>query len=116
MNKSNPLLHDYKPKLKQTRRRGKSKLLQYGIIICVISFLMINWTTTYKKSEPRLLIDDQVNVINQETVFQDTPQIIDTPVTDQESIADEIRSEAIQQNDKIEIENKSRRHFRGTFH
>ncbi|MFL2822889.1 MAG: peptidoglycan DD-metalloendopeptidase family protein [Paracoccaceae bacterium] len=107
MNKSNPLLHDYKPKLKQTRRRGKSKLFQYGIMICVISFLIINWSTIHEKPEPKLLIDDQVNVINQETVFQDTPQIIDALIIDQESIADEIKSEAIQQNGKIEIEIKA---------
>ena len=117
MNKSNPLLHDYKPKLKQTRRRGKSKLLQYGIIICVISFLMFNWATTYKKSEPRLLIDDQVNIVNQEIAFQDTPQIIDDPITDQEiindtvtgqeSLADEIESKVIQQSGKIELEIKA---------
>ena len=76
-------------------------------MICVISFLIINWSTIHEKTEPKLLIDDQVNVINQETVFQDTPQIIDAPVTDQESIADEIRSEAMQQNGKIEIEIKA---------
>ena len=76
-------------------------------MICVISFLIINWSTIHEKTEPKLLIDDQVNVINQETVFQDTPQIIDAPVTDQESIADEIKSEVIQQNGKIEIEIKA---------
>ena len=117
MNKSNPLLHDYKPKLKQTRRRGKSKLFQYGIIICVISFLIINWSTIHERPEPKLLIDDQVNVINQETVFQDTTQIIDAPVTKQEiiddpfsgqeSLAVEIESKVIQQNGKIELEIKA---------
>ena len=71
---------------------------------------MINWTTTYKKSEPRLLIDDQVNIINQEIAFQDTPQIFDDPITDQEiidepvtgqeSLIDEIESKVIQQNGK----------------
>ena len=76
-------------------------------MVCVISFLIINWSTIHEKPEPRLLIDDQVSVINQETVFQDTPQIIDAPVTDQESIADEIKSEVIQQNSKIEIEIKA---------
>ena len=76
-------------------------------MVCVISFLIINWSTIHEKPEPRLLIDDQVSVINQETVFQDTPQIIDAPVTDQESIADEIKSEVIQQNGKIEIEIKA---------
>ena len=78
---------------------------------------MINWTTTYKKSEPRLLIDDQVNIINQEIAFQDTPQIFDDPVTDQEiidepvtgqeSLIDEIESKVIQQNGKIELEIKA---------
>ena len=78
---------------------------------------MINWTTTYKKSEPRLLIDDQVNIINQEIVFQDTPQIFDDPITDQEiidepvtgqeSLIDEIESKVIQQNGKIELEIKA---------
>ncbi len=76
-------------------------------MICVISFLIINWSTIHEKPEPKLLIDDQVNVINQETVFQDTPQIIDALIIDQESIADEIKSEAIQQNGKIEIEIKA---------
>ena len=76
-------------------------------MICVISFLIINWSTIHEKPEPKLLIDDQVNVINQETVFQDTTQIIDAPVTDQESIADEIKPEVIQQNGKIEIEIKA---------
>ena len=73
----------------------------------MISFLIINWSTIHEKPEPRLLIDDQVSVINQETVFQDTPQIIDAPVTNQESIADEIKSKVIQQNSKIEIEIKA---------
>ena len=78
---------------------------------------MINWTTTYKKSEPRLLIDDQVNIINQEIAFQDTPQIFDDPITDQaiidepvtgqESLIDEIESKVIQQNGKIELEIKA---------
>ncbi len=78
---------------------------------------MINWTTTYKKSEPRLLIDDQVNIINQEIAFQDTPQIfddpiidqeiIDGPVTGQESLVDEIESKVIQQNGKIALEIKA---------
>jgi len=76
-------------------------------MVCVISFLIINWSTIHEKPEPRLLIDDQVSVINQETVFQDTPQIIDAPVTNQESIADEIKSKVIQQNSKIEIEIKA---------
>ena len=87
------------------------------MIICVISFLMINWTTTHKKSEPRLLIDDQVNVINQEIVFQGTSlitddpitdqEIIDDPVTGQESLANETESRVIQQNGKIELEIKA---------
>ena len=78
---------------------------------------MINWTTTYKKSEPRLLMDDQVNIINQEIAFQDTPQIFDDPITDQaiidepvtgqESLIDEIESKVIQQNGKIELEIKA---------
>ena len=78
---------------------------------------MINWTTTYKKSEPRLLIDDQVNIINQEIAFQDTPQIFDDPITDQaiidepvtgqESLVDETESKVIQQNGKIELEIKA---------
>jgi len=78
---------------------------------------MFNWATTYKKSEPRLLIDDQVNIVNQEIAFQDTPQIIDDPITDQEiiddtvtgqeSLADEIESKVIQQSGKIELEIKA---------
>ena len=87
------------------------------MIICVISFLMINWTTTHKKPEPRLLTDDQVNVINQEIVFQGTSlitddpitdqEIIDDPVTGQESLANETESRVIQQNGKIELEIKA---------
>ena len=83
----------------------------------MISFLMINWITTHKKPEPRLLIYDQVNVINQEISFQDTPQTIDDPITEreiiddpfsgQESLADEIESKVIQQNGKIELEIKA---------
>ena len=83
----------------------------------MISLLMINWITTHKKPEPRLLIDDQVNVINQEISFQDTPQTIDDPITEreiiddpfsgQESLADEIESKVIQQNGKIELEIKA---------
>ena len=86
-------------------------------MICVISFLIINWSTIHEKPEPKLLIDDQVNVINQETVFQDTTQIIDAPVTKQEiiddpfsgqeSLAVEIESKVIQQNGKIELEIKA---------
>jgi murein DD-endopeptidase MepM/ murein hydrolase activator NlpD len=78
---------------------------------------MFNWSTTYKKSEPRLLIDDQVNIVNQEIAFQDTPQIIHDPITDQEiiddtvtgqeSLADEIESKVIQQRGKIELEIKA---------
>ena len=78
---------------------------------------MFNWATTYKKSEPRLLIDDQVNIINQEITFQDTPQIIDDPisnqeiiddpVTGQESLTDEIESKVIQQSGEIELEIKA---------
>ena len=78
---------------------------------------MINWTTAHKKPEPRLLIDDQVNIINQEIAFQDTPQIFDDPITDQEiidepvtgqeSLIDEIESKVIQQNGKIELEIKA---------
>ena len=85
--------------------------------MCVISFLMFNWATTYKKSEPRLLIDDQVNIINQEITFKDTPQIIDDPisnqeiiddpVTGQESLTDEIESKVIQQSGEIELEIKA---------
>ena len=85
--------------------------------MCVISFLMFNWATTYKKSEPRLLIDDQVNIINQEITFQDTPQIIDDPisnqeiiddpVTSQESLADKTESKVIQQSGEIELEIKA---------
>jgi len=85
--------------------------------MCVISFLMFNWATTYKKSEPRLLIDDQVNIINQEITFQDTPQIIDDPISDQEiiddpvtgqeSLADKIESKVIQQSGEIELEIKA---------
>ena len=85
--------------------------------MCVISFLMFNWATTYKKSEPRLLIDDQVNIINQEITFQDTPQIIDDPISDQEiidypvtgqeSLAHEIESKVIQQSGEIELEIKA---------
>ena len=83
----------------------------------MISFLIINWSTIHEKPEPKLLIDDQVNVINQETVFQDTTQIIDAPVTKQEiiddpfsgqeSLAVEIESKVIQQNGKIELEIKA---------
>ena len=83
----------------------------------MISLLMINWITTHKKPEPRLLIYDQVNVINQEISFQDTPQTIDDPITEQEiiddpfsgqeSLADEIESKVIQQNGKIELEIKA---------
>ena len=83
----------------------------------MISFLIINWSTIHEKPEPKLLIDDQVNVINQETVFQDTTQIIDAPVTKQEIIDDpfsgqenlavEIESKVIQQNGKIELEIKA---------
>ena len=78
---------------------------------------MFNWATTYKKSEPRLLIDDQVNIINQEITFQDTPQIIDDPISDQEiiddpvtgqeSLADKIESKVIQQSGEIELEIKA---------
>ena len=78
---------------------------------------MINWTTAHKKPEPRLLIDDRVNVINQEIAFQDTSQITDDPITDQEiiddpvtgqeSLANEIESKIIQQNGKIELEIKA---------
>ena len=78
---------------------------------------MFNWATTYKKSEPRLLIDDQVNIINQEITFQDTPQIIDDPISDQEiidypvtgqeSLAHEIESKVIQQSGEIELEIKA---------
>jgi murein DD-endopeptidase MepM/ murein hydrolase activator NlpD len=78
---------------------------------------MFNWATTYKKSEPRFLIDDQVNIVNQEIAFQDTPQIIHDPITDQEiiddtvtgqeSLADEIESKVIQQSGKIELEIKA---------
>jgi murein DD-endopeptidase MepM/ murein hydrolase activator NlpD len=78
---------------------------------------MFNWATTYKKSEPRFLIDDQVNIVNQEIAFQDTPQIIHDPITDQEiiddtvtgqeSLADEIESKVIQQRGKIELEIKA---------
>ena len=86
-------------------------------MVCVISFLIINWSTIHEKPEPRLLIDDQVNIINQEIAFQDTPQIIDNPITDQEiiddtvtgqeSLADEIESKVIQQSGKIELEIKA---------
>ena len=78
---------------------------------------MFNWATTYKKSEPRLLIDDQVNIINQEITFQDTPQIIDDPISDQEiiddpvtsqeSLADKTESKVIQQSGEIELEIKA---------
>ena len=78
---------------------------------------MFNWATTYKKSEPRLLIDDQVNIINQEITFKDTPliiddpisdqEIIDYPVTGQESLAHEIESKVIQQSGEIELEIKA---------
>ena len=86
-------------------------------MVCVISFLIINWSTIHEKPEPRLLIDDQVNIINQEIAFQDTSQIFDDPITDQEiidepvtgqeSLIDEIESKVIQQNGKIELEIKA---------